>query len=491
MILFLGTTSCLADQTNLSQAEQDQLEASKDTMQKLQERLNDANSYTQTRLKRFAPKEQDYWQEERYKQHEWYDGNPDWIEDWISSDTDAIVGDFFECLDLTVVGWMVYYIPVLDILVLELTVDYWWPEVVGEASDFCIGSFLAGQLRSTILDIREEIMPLALTQLKTKDGKTAFDMESFKQLRSDDKRKGFTSTPDLNETNHFESRVHRTFFDYILAYISENTDVFEDINLNCVADCLKYNANWFPINFSEALISPLWRIPELSIARLNDEDDYDELYQNVFTKALTPGFLYHGLTKSPLIKVDGTDFGLDIGLKRDTCSSYRDNGIRDILPSIQANTDNEELKKNCYHSSVGQLYPLVGSIDAPSERTSPIAAVRRMFEWQSMSLWGDTLRQNYFNDFDGDNLWRTPGETDTHTDNRKPDKLQRIRPAPSACYKMKDINERNGELWPKGLQEEDKDGIGVRKEVHWNRRRCRVWINISELDCFAGKPLEE
>ncbi|MCB0346228.1 MAG: hypothetical protein KDD66_14010 [Bdellovibrionales bacterium] len=470
---------------------QDTKDYAEDTINKFPQHQS---NFGQNKAADFATTGQ-FWQTDRYQDHPWLDGNPDFIQAWLSDDTNAILGtDFAGCLDPQIVAVIPVYIWYINKLYLIIIFDYWWPEVVAETGDFAIGSFLTGQLRSTLLNLKEQLMPAVIQQLKTTAGEQASNWASFNNLRNAPGNKGHSHMDEsplaFMTHRNYEAHIYRTAFSFLVAQLAEEQDWDQ---LQCLADCLKYDSETFPINWSE-LISPLWRIPELSIARLGDEDKYDDIYEDVVPYSLLPGLMYHGTSMSPLLPhSSGPKIG--IGLNLMTCGSYRvsemDNKVNYMIPTILEN-DDEELALNCYHQSVGQLYPLIGTVDSDSARTAPIAAARRMFEWQSMSLWDDDLRQNYYNDRHEENLWRIPGQTTTlKFGKRKPDKMQRIFPEPSKCFEINDADARNTSLFPKGMYEKDQEGVGIQKLVHWNRRRCRIVIDVFEADCFKGYPLEE
>ena len=333
------------------------------------------------------------------------------------------------------------------------------------------------------------MLPQELSALTTSENQSASDWESFQELRSSLENteqshvEESAATPMMAQRN-YEVHVYRTAFDTHLSQFAKDGGTWA--NFQCVADCIAYAAGRDLMNWSE-MIAPLWRIPELSITRLGDDPLYDEAFQNVPQIALSPSRGGSGAAQ--------LDAG---GLYSNTCASYRiarmGNRLNHMFPQFQASTSSA-LERNCFHQSVGQLYPLVGTVEVGSSRTAPLAAIRRMFEWQSMNKWGEKKRQNYFNDRQGPGLWRWAGDERFKKDYdwgglRSPDKLQRIYPEPSRCFTMDQIDERNYTLFPKGLFESDVESSGIYKAVHWNRRRCKVIID-EDGNCFKGYPLEE
>ncbi len=576
-----------------------------------------------------------------YDKHAWYNGNPNFLGEWIGSETKEILSNgFLQCLEPRIVG--IFYVP--GVKVLSLKIEYWWPEVTGESGDFCIGSFLAGQLRPVFANLKNLLMKPMLPQLKTEEGESAWDGDDFSNLRAQydfiqNSHFEDSGIPGLDFRN-YESHVHRTFFDFIISVIARSKPFGSWGKLDCLRQCLQYNAFWFPLNWSEALIAPLWRLQELSPLRLVDPvvagtagvsgaEYYLEHYAPTALTAPIPGAAYHGSSLSPLLPhfkppedpsdpsnkpftmenplattnienpigsigdllggsgaINAINSGANLGnaisqfadgvgeLAAGTINTTPGNGVLDklfdsplfaeplsmlneipllgeadalsflfenpfasflgagglkTLPLRNASCAayrsgtfgkgndffqephplssyapfrafpisglDDVLERNCYHSTAGQLFPLIGTVDVASARTAPINAIRRMFEWQSMNLWTEYLGMNYFNDFKGKNLYRRPGRKKrrltTRYKTRRADKLQRIFPSPSQCFKMKDINSRDKELFPKELFLDDKERVGVYKTVHWNRRRCRILIRLPSLRCFWGKPLEE
>ncbi len=569
----------------------------------------------------YSLKTGDKWNKEGeyYEKHEWFDGNPDWMDTWVNSETDVIMSDLMDCLNVEIEVVAVVYV-YYDTLIF-ISIQYWWPEVTGEAGNYCIGSFLTGQFRDIFIEIKEMLIPMFLGKLKSDDehGK------AFKELRDgkvgETPNKGQTHNDRTGvrgeEARHYEAHLHRTFFDTLISLIaarSSNWGTFD-----CLRQCLKYNPpdKWFPIMWSEALLAPAWRFPELSLLRLTDRKwgakKYSEYYKMPAIYSLLPGYLEHGTSMSPFMSADfkigemdlsGYDissqmkelnqaiknmqgiatimgflntitsggFGLmDIiglgssiksiftngsfndvfntelyadssilqliletletmkgagwtgvaGLNNLICAAYRASNQYD--PRFAANPHDKnpiwvafmnadgdsplrhrrydeidkELSKMCYHQSLDQLYPLMGSVWGNAERVAPITAIRRLWEWQSMNMWGKFLRQNFYNDFgtrrrsdEVTNFYRLPRLHYVMKGKRKSDKIQRLYPSPTECFSMNQIDERNLELFPHEMFEEDNYN-GTYKIVQWNRRVCLVVISVMSRRCFYGLPLEE
>lgn len=419
----------------------------------------------------------------QFKEHPWTNGNPEWLQSWIAEDTEGLMEDFMGCLEPKVVGICVDPKIVLT-LTIALNVEYYWPEAVGETNNFCIGSFLAGQFREPFIRTKDALTKPLLTQIKTTEGDTY-------EPEMSDPHRGQSHVDDYGfhsglRTRNYETHVYRPFLDTILATIApRNTTGVVYENPLCLLDCLppgpfKEDQDGrnprFAINWSEFLLAPFWRVPELSWARvlLAAGEQEGQVLKPLY--GTLPGLAYHGTTLSPMLPHPDTRPGQNV-LPAFTCASYRaakqSNPIAFAMRGQIWPLPLPEMDKLCYHQSLGQLYPLVGAIEVNGEATAPIAAVRRFFEWSSWGMWdvfeeglGFRIKTNSFEDRQGE----------TEYGERPGDKLQRIFPKPSACYRVDDVDERNRELWPTGLVGEDKEFTGNRKEVHWNRRRCCISV---------------
>lgn len=417
-----------------------------------------------------------------YEEHPWYNGNPAWLAAWMAEDTVGLMEDFFSCLELTILG------PCGPCCIY---IEFWWPEIVGEANNFCIGAFLSGQLRPVMTTTKEAMMPLVLGGMDMR--RSDYPNELGEEPHVGQSHVDDTGFFPGQRVRNYESRLYRSFLDLATAIA----------DIPCWSQCIP-PVEEFALNYSE-LLSPMWRIPELSVLRPLDNDKYADLYGELPLLALVPGWgaLASGvnpLELRPYLNVDVPDVDLSgmpalveeltgggVALKTTTCASYRAAKMNNEIPlHVRVwPTELENMDKLCYHQSLGQLYPLTGDIEVNSEVVGPVGGIRRIFEWGSMDVWGDFFRSNYYNDFKGENLYRRPSSQKTKKGNRKADKLQRLFPEPSECYKVKDVDERDHDLWPKGLIEEE--DLGDRRVAHWNRRRCCICACPS---CFEI-PTEE
>ena len=452
-------------------------EDAKKTMDKLQQQLN-SGSNVGTEINQQFGLHGSKRAGDGYKKHDWFNGNQGWDADWIS-DSGKIASKFFSCLSFSIKGFCKKLPP-------KIRIEFWWPEVQLETNNYAIGSWLVGQYRDEFIRTKEFLLPQALTELKTKSGEKAQFPSGLRnnpnigQSHTDD-----TGNLNSERTRMYESHVYRTYFDTLISILP--------MVPQCIKKLIPPPPNKrFAVNWSEYVLAPFWRVPELSYTRTfpaTTPGKYIQLFGSSPFVGTLAGTEYHRTSMSPLLAHVPPKYNnvLNIG----TCASLRasdwnrfKNPINFVMDQRILPVGSEELRKICYHHSVGQLYPLTGDIEANAETTAVVGAMRRMMEWSSWEFWnsaslGFDMRTNYFNDFDGNNLFRKKnGSLDSG--NRKPDKWQRVYPEPTGCFKMDDVDERNRSRFPIGMLNPSQKGS--QRYVHWNRRRaCVSLFAVPEL----------
>ncbi|MBL7661233.1 hypothetical protein JNK13_00630 [bacterium] len=374
------------------------------------------------------------------KKHPWYDGNPNAAEEFTAYDTAQIANHFLGCFDIKILdicGFSGDGVPCLN-------VEYYWPETVIETNNFMIGSTIypgeATALRESFIANKEAVL------------------SSYRQFMSQAEipgelkrtpHAGNTTTENLEgETeNTYEAHIYRTFFDYQVTSSLAGTGFF----LGAPA-CSLPPPERLIRDFTEAH-PDYWRIPEMWPNRVHGGDG---AYSG-----------YYG----PIVS---------LAYKNSICAKYRAGLGSQISSMIKIDPDyNPELAKLCMVQSenladLGQLFPTVWTTELQEPIAQIVMSVRAnsIFDWEGLE---GPNRSNYFNPVGGSNLYRDQNNV-THVGDRPADKIQRIYPEPSGCFRMSDISERDQGLFPKGMLMEP---YGNHKIVHWNRRRTCLCVSPS------------
>lgn len=426
-----------------------------------------------------------HWNGVSYDRHPWLEKNPGelLLEHWIIEDSDNVFfsefDNFWECFDFKPVG------ACGSIFNPGIRFEYWLPEEVTETNNYGVGIF-ASPMKPLFDSFTKFLLPPFLRNLKDSSGNEAPLPSAFEDEPHFGNTHIDTNEMPMNISYHLEAHTYRLFVEGVI------NSFLHQICPKCFPKGIEEKMK---LHFTEFLLSPMWRIPELSMLRgfnLNFGDiaqdptaitefvtGIEGLFQNgnggiqilgPTVTSMAAGLAYHGTSKSPFLPQSDPPY-LNI-LPIGTCASYRalhGNPIATAMmtpdPSIYP-FNFPGMSDICYPSPLGQLYPLVGDLDVNSLRVAHMLASRRMLEWTSWSAW-DSLPSPLSNIM-----------TRTTKVNEGQDKFSRIYPAPSECFRFRDSSERNTGKFPKGMYEENlaDDIPGETRTLRWKRHTCCIKV---------------
>lgn len=489
---------CLSFSVHLAQAE---------TLQELQERVRrnvkevvsqakTGDSEVQDFIReKYDPQTGEEFNQSSYEPHPLREGNPAWLQAWLMEDSMAIASHFFECLDLRILGPCVACGP-------GILIEFWWPEAAFETNDYCQGAMMdltspmvwgpgyaaaAGGDKAIAASLTtagcfvgdgyrklkdELILGPHTNELRDRDGNKAEIPEGLRDVPFAGQSRTIADGGQI-----YEAHGYRTAVDFITAQSD-----------SCIGQCFPTPKERFPVHASEEPLAhmPLWRFPEFSVfvPQLH-ADKWNDLFGSLPMIALSAGLAEYGTSMSPTFPRTAAPMMGESLLKTATCSSYRAasdfHSKRGRTPITEASkfkilpgVDDENYRRLCFPPSAGQLFPVTGFIPVNSGKTAPLGAGRRLWEIGSADVWTKHYRFNYYNDYRMENLYRTPSGS-TKAGSRDPDKWQRVFPEISPCFRTKDIDTLDNELFPSTMEKtallSDKSR-GENRYIHWNRKIC-------------------
>ncbi|MCB0343550.1 MAG: hypothetical protein KDD66_00460 [Bdellovibrionales bacterium] len=426
-----------------------------------------------------------HWNGNSYDEHPWINKNPAelLLDHWIIEDTDNVFlsefENFWECLDFKPVG------ACGSIFNPGIRFEYWMPQEVTETNNFGVGIF-ASPMRPLFETFTKLLLPPFLHNLTDNQGNPASLPSEFGDSPHFGNTHIDTNEMPMNMSYHLEAHTYRLFAEGVInSFLSR-------ICRRCFPPGIDEKMK---LHFTEFLLSPMWRIPELSMLRgfnldfsgiAQDPGMITQFVQDIGQMFLDPngavqvlgptgtamavGLAYHGTSKSPFLPQSNAPYInlLPVG----TCASYRAlhgnpiaSGLARPNPSVYP-FNFPGMDKICYPSPLGQLYPLVGDVDVNSLRVAHMLASRRMLEWTSWNAWRNLPAPL-------SNVMTQTSSVDESTD-----KWNRIYPSPSECFRFRDSSERNTSKFPKGMYTEnlDDDIPGETRTVRWKRHTCCIKV---------------